>query len=74
MAIKHVVTLGFGFTGSAPFIPTLGFSIAVVEGVPVVILDYRCRYEPTLEYRCQADTVVDLRCQSEPTLDLRMRT
>jgi hypothetical protein len=27
MAVKHVVTLGYGFSGGVGFIPTLGFSI-----------------------------------------------
>lgn len=30
MAIKHVVTFGFG-QGGAPFLPTLGFSVGAVR-------------------------------------------
>lgn len=39
MAIKHVVTLGFGFADNTVFIPTLGFTpgaVAAVDVTPVI--------------------------------------
>lgn len=37
MAIKHVVTLGFGFSGGTGFVPTLGFTPAEVEQATGVV-------------------------------------